>query len=215
MRIIAISDIHAHIKTFRKLIENQVKLTKKDKLFLLGDYVHRGPSDEGVLDYILKLQAEGYQVECLLGNHEFMWIKEHSEAGISIPNKYMNFFSNCKPYIEYEDFIFVHAGLNFSKENPLSLIDNDDLFWIRNWYDDIDYDWLSNRTIIHGHTPINEARIRKRTNNHRQAIGIDNGCFVNVKEGMGQLCALDLTNWKLYFQKNLERKKKSFFNFWD
>ena len=54
MRIIAVSDIHGHIKTFKKLLENQIQFTKEDKLFLLGDYVHRGPNGEGVFDYILK-----------------------------------------------------------------------------------------------------------------------------------------------------------------
>ena len=39
-RVIAISDIHGHIKTFRELLEDRVQLTKEDKLFLLGDYVH-------------------------------------------------------------------------------------------------------------------------------------------------------------------------------
>ena len=105
MRVIAISDIHAHVKTFKKLIEDKVQLTKTDKLFLLGDYVHRGPSDEGVFDYILNLQSKGYQIECLLGNHELMWMKEQHDQGISIPNKYRKFLKNCKFCIEYENFI--------------------------------------------------------------------------------------------------------------
>ena len=210
-RIIAISDIHAHIKTFRKLIEDQVKLTVTDKLFLLGDYVHRGPSDEGVFDYIMKLQAEGYRIECLLGNHEFMWINEHERTETIIPTKYREFLDNCKPYAECQDFIFVHAGLNFDLEDPL--LDNKDLFWIRNWYKDIDYDWLGDRTIIHGHTPVSDLIIRKRVNNEKQAIGIDNGCFADFNKNMGQLCAFDLTNWELYFQKNIERERRSFFDF--
>ena len=210
-RIIAISDIHAHIKTFRKLIEDQVKLTVTDKLFLLGDYVHRGPSDEGVFDYIMKLQAEGYRIECLLGNHEFMWINEHERTETIIPTKYREFLDNCKPYAECQGFIFVHAGLNFDLEDPL--LDNKDLFWIRNWYKDIDYNWLGDRTIIHGHTPVSDLIIRKRVNNEKQAIGIDNGCFADFHKNMGQLCAFDLTNWELYFQKNIERERRSFFDF--
>ena len=157
------------------------------------------------------MQAKGYQVECLLGNHEFIWLKEQSDEGITIPNQYMEFLGNCKLYIEYENFIFVHAGLSFSLDNPLS--NNEDLVWIRNWYKNIDYNWLGERTIIHGHTPVDETTIRKRVNNRKQAIGIDNGCFASYRREMGQLCAFDLTNWELYFQKNLEQKKKPFFNF--
>jgi len=210
-RVIAISDIHAHAKTFKALVEDKVQLTKEDKLFLLGDYVHRGPDDEGVLDYIMELQTNNYQIEYLLGNHEYMWMQERSDQGITIPSKYMNFLENGQLYIEYQKFIFVHAGLDFSKDKPLSNYRN--LVWIRDWYRSIDYNWLGNRTIIHGHTPVSESTIRKRVSNQKQAIGIDNGCFVDFKSGMGQICAFDLTNWELYFQKNLESNKKPFFSF--
>ena len=201
MRIIAISDIHAHGRTLRRLLEEQVILTKEDKLFLLGDYVHRGPSYERVFDYIIDLKKQGYQIQGLYGNHEFIWERELATKRETIPSRYLPFFKSLEFYIEYENFIFVHAGLNFNNKNPYS--SEEDLVWIRNWYDTIDYDWLNERTIIHGHTPVLEENIRWRVDNQMQAIGIDNGCFVKKIPGMGKLCALDLTNWKLYFQENI------------
>jgi serine/threonine protein phosphatase 1 len=204
-RIIAISDIHGHAKTFKKLIKKKLKLKKKDKLFLLGDYVHRGPSNEGVFDYILKLQLKGYQVECLLGNHEFLWLKQLSHKGGQVPKKYLDFLRSCKFYMEYENLIFVHGGLDFKAENPFA--NRKDLLWMRNWYESIDYEWLGERRIIHGHTPMKASSIRKRVNERQQAIGIDNGCFVTSREEMGRLCAFDITNWKLYFQKNIDISK--------
>ena len=204
MRIIAISDIHGHSKTFKKIVEDKIQLTKSDKLFLLGDYVHRGPDELGVLDYILQLRENNYQVECLLGNHEMMWVQEHYENRKPILPRHNAFLKTCKTYIEYENFIFVHAGLNFSGEGPFSKENKQYLLWIRDWYRNIDYDWLGERTIIHGHTPTEEYKIRWRVGNYKQAIGIDNGCFIDFISGMRQLCAFDLTNWELHFQKNID-----------
>ena len=39
-----------------------------DQLFLLGDYIDRGPSSSGVLNLVSELQTKGARV--LLGNHE-------------------------------------------------------------------------------------------------------------------------------------------------
>jgi serine/threonine protein phosphatase 1 len=65
-----ISDIHGCFKTFKQLVEEVVKLTKSDQLFLLGDYVDRGPSTVAVLDYIMELIESGYHIYPLRGNHE-------------------------------------------------------------------------------------------------------------------------------------------------
>ena len=62
-----ISDIHGCYKTFRCLVEEVIGLSKADLLFLLGDYVDRGPSSKAVLDYILQLKDERYQLFPLRG----------------------------------------------------------------------------------------------------------------------------------------------------
>ena len=73
-RKIAISDIHGCCKTFKALL-NKIKFNSNDELYLLGDYIDRGPDSKGVIDYIWQLQKEGYQVNCLRGNHEQMMLR--------------------------------------------------------------------------------------------------------------------------------------------
>ena len=52
------------------LIEEQIKPSRSDQLFFLGDYIDRGPDAKGVIDYIIKLKADDYDIRTLRGNHE-------------------------------------------------------------------------------------------------------------------------------------------------
>jgi len=70
----AISDMHGCLKTFNALLK-EIKFKKSDKLYILGDMIDRGPDSAGVVQRILDLKAEGYKVECLMGNHEHMMLQ--------------------------------------------------------------------------------------------------------------------------------------------
>ncbi|MEZ4773491.1 MAG: metallophosphoesterase family protein [Bacteroidia bacterium] len=240
MRKIAISDIHGCLKTLKALVENQVELTKNDQLYLLGDYIDRGPDSKGVLDYIMGLKESGFSVNCLKGNHEemlvqaaedsreiSMWLYNGGQEALAsfgtdspseVPEKYINFVKNLDLYYEVDEYILVHAGLNFVGEKPEKdssqflwrlhnpLRDYKSMLWIRWWYEDIDWNWLQDRVIVHGHTPVETDEIWDMYDllEEDQVLDIDNGCFARYKNGMGQLCAFDLTNRDLYFQKNIE-----------
>ena len=65
-----IPDIHGCIKTVTSLVNDLIKPTRFDELYFLGDYVDRGPDSKGVIDFIRKLQKDGYNVTALKGNHE-------------------------------------------------------------------------------------------------------------------------------------------------
>jgi len=227
MRTFAISDIHGCNRTLSALLA-QIDLQKKDELFLLGDYIDRGSGSKGVLDQILRMRAQGYQVHCLLGNHEAMLLHaylqpESLEArswvyynggentlnsfGVQsvkdIPIKYIELVQSMDHYILKDKFIFVHAGLNFDKINPLS--DRETMLWSFEDSPRINREWLKDRLIVHGH------RIRTRTqikaNIERlesfPMLGIDNGC-VYQKRGYHQLCALELNSMELSFHENID-----------
>jgi serine/threonine protein phosphatase 1 len=241
MRNIAISDIHGCAKTFRYLVEEQVKLKPDDTLYLLGDYVDRGPDSRGVIDYMNQLAEAGYRLRCLKGNHEEMMVDANQRPGDAdmwlsnggketllsfgvhdpseVPSQYIEFIEGLDHYFEVDQYILVHAGLNFvggegqSEEqehfiwklhNPLG--DLHSMMWIRWWYDNINWNWLRDRVIIHGHTPLHTDEITEMfyALAHDQVLDIDNGCFAKERGGMGQLCAFDMTHRQLFFQENID-----------
>jgi len=223
MRTIAISDIHGYSNTFRSLLD-RIGLHKDDQLCILGDCIDRGPDSRGVLDIIIKLQQDGYCVRYLMGNHEEMMLKAHYNPSQSaywlmnggdatlksfgvtqakdVPTKYIQIIETLDYVHETSDGIFVHAGLNMLNEDPFQ--DEHSKLWITNWYDEINFNWLGNRKIIHGHAISKRYEIEKSLENIDQfpVMCIDNGCFRD-KQGTGQLCALDLTNRKLWFNRNI------------
>ena len=190
----AISDIHGCAKTFKALLE-KINFTKQDELFLLGDYIDRGPDSRGVIDHIWELQDKGFKVNCLRGNHEQMLLDEIDKVeewyngeqatlasfevtqNIDIPKKYIEWMNRLEYYFELDDYILVHAGLNFLRKDPLA--DLREMMWVRRWYDQIDYDWLGKRIIVHGHTPTKKSEIEDSLKilDHLPVIDIDSGCY--------------------------------------
>src|SRR5690348_12378540 len=68
-RTLAIGDIHGCARTFRRLLE-KVELDRADTLYLLGDLIDRGPDSKGVIEMILKLLEDGFDIRPIRGNHE-------------------------------------------------------------------------------------------------------------------------------------------------
>ncbi|HLF63763.1 MAG TPA: metallophosphoesterase, partial [Saprospiraceae bacterium] len=69
-RVFAVGDIHGCHQTFRKLLLDEIRIKKSDRIYCLGDYVDRGPDSKGVVDFILELRRSGYHIHTLRGNHE-------------------------------------------------------------------------------------------------------------------------------------------------
>jgi serine/threonine protein phosphatase 1 len=229
MQKIAISDIHGCNDTFQRLLE-KLALTAGDELYLLGDYIDRGPDSKGVLDTIFLLQQQGLAIHCLKGNHEQMMLDAMDgveddamdhwlvNGGITtlesflvngkliVEDKYLQFLSNLEFYYEVDEYILVHAGLNFKV--PLPLSEEISMLWIRDWYHNLNRNWLGDRIIIHGHTPIPKEEIQNQFKNLEKlpVLNIDGGCVHKGKRrGVGYLCAFDMTDRKLYFQDNMEQ----------
>ena len=216
----AIGDIHGCSKTFNELL-NKIDLIEGDELYLLGDYIDRGPDSKGVIDTIFELREKGFNVICLRGNHEFMLLdalknregrdnfirnggKQTLQSfdtvrPIDLPKEYIIFFESLPFYHEVGDYILVHAGLNFLESDPLT--DTEAMMWIRNWYRWIDYNWLENRIILHGHTPISLLEMIDQCENiaTNQYVNLDGGCYKNR-----YLCAFDMTEKKLIAQKCID-----------
>ena len=194
----AIADIHGCLKTF-KIALTSINYTQEDELFLLGDYIDRGPDSLGVLKHIWKLENENHRVICLRGNHEQMLIDyligQRSLYEWQPPAKeremVMKWLRELKFYHETPGYILAHAGLNFRAPDPL--IDRSAMLWIRHFYDEARLGWLGGRVLVHGHTPASLVDI-KRSIAQMGDTGyacIDSGCSHGAA-GMGYLTVLDL-----------------------
>lgn len=221
----AISDIHGCAKTFKALLQ-KIQLSRKDELYLLGDYIDRGPDSKGVIDHIWQLQEQGFTVRCLRGNHEQLALDALTDKsdrqlwminggvetllsfGVSrvgeLPTAYLDFMNNLAHFFETGEYILVHAGLNFDMPDPLQGLHS--MLWIRRWYQDINREWLNGRIVVHGHTPQkkHEVELQFKKLAQQQVLDIDCGCVFEMK-AMGHLCALNLTKRELVFQPNADR----------
>lgn len=65
------SDLHGQYETYKAITK---RLKNKDKLYILGDVIDRGPGGIKILQDIMRRKSRG-QVEFLVGNHELMMIQ--------------------------------------------------------------------------------------------------------------------------------------------
>lgn len=229
-----IPDVHGCAKTLRTLVESQLMLDRADTLHLLGDYIDRGPDGKGVLDYLIGLQEDGYQVSCLKGNHEALCLEAYRadqrkrlfglktmeqklwesvgaketlrSFGVAhpreIPTKYVDWMESCLPYVELEDYILVHAGLNFDAENPFE--DEHSMMWTRAFR--VDYSKSNGKKVIHGHIPseLSFIDLVVKDNANYDFIVLDNGVFVTNQAGYGNLLAFNPDTKELVVQSNLD-----------
>jgi len=219
----AITDIHGCARTFRALVLDQLRLQKQDELYLLGDFVNKGPDSKGVIDFILHLQKQHFQVQCLRGNHDQMLLEAASKGekalsltahekklvlqsfGIhdfrKLPPLYARFLDALPYYLELPDHFLVHAGFDFHQPNIFS--DKEAMLNIRNY--EVDWAKLSNKRLLHGHTPTALHSIKKTVTHRDPKINLDGGCVYYKNAAYGNLVALDLDSNTLNIQYNLDR----------
>ena len=224
-RRFVIADVHACLKTLRNLIENKIELTKDDALFLLGDYIDRGPNSSGTLDYLMQIQQE-YNVFALRGNHEhdllksverwdiatlFMFHKRNYKSHDLLDSKtglkpqYKAYMETLPFYFELEDFILTHAGFELLPNGEPNLKVN---LYSRHCVNNPEF--TGGKTIIHGHDYINLIDIQKAVNRKADCIPLDNGCVYSVPNGnydssqLGNLLALNLDTYELIIQPNID-----------
>lgn len=211
-RQLVIPDIHGCLATFKALL-GQIKLTKNDQLFLLGDYINKGKDSKGVLDLIIKLQGQnGYQIYPLRGNHEQMLIDDYE--GIKT-NQFLDktaefsqleydFVSSLSYFYELDNFFLVHAGFNLETKNPF--LDFESMLWKRDFAitNEIKTNYFDNKTIIIGHNPTFLDYILQDITLKAPSICLDNGCVYKKKWFLGNLLCLDLNSFEVFIQKNIE-----------
>lgn len=228
-RRFVVSDIHGCSRTLNTLFET-IGLRKEDQLFLLGDYIDRGPDSGGVLAKVLHLMASGYQVYPLRGNHE-QYLLEASqyysqtefkryvleinectgvlnEEGIIIP-LYRDFIESLPFFYELDDFYLVHAGFNFRSREPFR--DYRSMIEIRDFHTSSTQ--TRNKRVIHGHQVTPLRQITDSIDQQSRVIPLDNGCCFAKMGGeyrrvgnvvIGNLCCLELDTLTLTIQPNID-----------
>lgn len=220
-RTFVIGDIHGCAATLRRLVEKVLRPLPVDRIYLLGDLIDRGPDSRGVLDFIFELRKRGLSVDSVRGNHEEMYLQtgvDHryrelwaANGGLDtlasfeadgpgdIPHRYRDFLESLPLYILLDDFVIVHAGLNFETPHPFD--DTDAMLWTRSPF--VDRQRIGGRRLICGHTPVTRTRLEASLNSSK--IMLDNGCVFSDQPGMGNLAALELESMMLFLQPNMDR----------
>jgi serine/threonine protein phosphatase 1 len=123
------SDIHGCLAAFEQALLLVMEELKNDSamLLLLGDYIHGGPDNKGVLDKIINLQQTygSDKVVALMGNHEELVLMGDSTINHQIrsfdeqyfnddeeEDKYIWWMENLPRYYTEGNTIFVHAGID-------------------------------------------------------------------------------------------------------
>ena len=219
-RHFAIPDIHGCEATFRRLLERGVRIQRSDTVFLLGDTIDRGPRSRQVLDTILEFRSRGYDICSVRGNHEDMLLNScrdrsffrmwminggHEtlksfgvEDACDIPLQYRRLLDSFPYYMEYGDFIIVHATLNFRMPDPFA--DREAMLWSRSR--EVISQLVGGKRLIGGHTPVDLEEVRRSLSTDK--IMLDNGCVYLNEPGLGNLLALELETMTIYSQKNID-----------
>ncbi len=225
-----IADIHGCAKSLKNLVENQIQLKKSDELYLLGDYIDRGPDSKGVIDYIIGLQQKGFKVTPLKGNHEDVlltcyaqdkktnqphtiydlkagWFKHGGKATLKSFGA-ESILEIPKKYIDFMAQLphytildkFILVHAGFNFKLDNPFLDQRAMLWIKSFR--VDKSKTRNRRIIHGHIPHSLSKIKYQLKN-ADAISLDNGC-VYEEDGRGNLLALELNTLELKIQHNID-----------
>ena len=219
----AVADIHGGNLTFRALV-TRLKLHRDDRLYLLGDYVDRGPDSKGVLDAIMMMLNAGYDVRPVRGNHDDLLLRtitgNHDKYSnhymdnwgfytllnfdavdpADITDKYRNFLASLPFILEDDGFIFVHAALDMNEDNPLADSAEEVMLWGNGPFPV--HNEIAGRTIVSGHKLRTCEQIAASLS--MPHIQMDNGAFTNQQPEYGNLMALNLETMELILQPWLD-----------
>ena len=147
MKVYSISDIHGCLSEFEEALTLVLEhLSESDTmLVLLGDYIHGGADNRGVLDRIMSLQQRygSDKVVTLLGNHD-EWVlngtdsidytaKAYAQSNDyeyddNHDDRYIQWLETLPRYYVEGNTIFVHAGIDEEAGDMWEWETSDDVF---------------------------------------------------------------------------------------
>lgn len=149
-RTIIVGDIHGCIDELDELIKTLSYDKNSDRLILLGDLIDRGPDSVAVV-----ARARAMDLECVMGNHDYKFLKWFRSAGSrndvydrhpyysKFSDADINYIARMSDYIKTDNTVIVHGGLR--AHIPLAKQSKEDLYYIR--YMDKDMRFVSLKKI--------------------------------------------------------------------
>ncbi len=221
-KVYVIGDVHGCINTLKALLQ-QINFKGQSPLFLLGDYVNKGPSSVESLIFIIDLKQKYPSVYPLPGNHDLFlldfltrsdaeWLSSTVYRNMATKGEFddlteltrqafITFIKALPFYYETERHLLVHAGFNFGIANPFQ----DVMAMVSTKSFTYDPWKAKHKQIVHGHLPVELDLIKKRIELNYPVIPIDNGCvYSGERLGMGHLCCLELKEMKLFIQARID-----------
>jgi len=219
-RTFVIGDVHGCLDELERLLD-AICPAAGDTLCFLGDYVDRGPSPKGVIERLIRLDAEGPKCLFLKGNHEDMFLAylgypgrygdafllnggettvtnyglyglDGPAAAERLPAAHLDFLLNLRAQAQFGEFLCVHAGVRPTR--PLEEQSEEDLLWIRE-------EFILNEhpfpvTVLFGHTPQRDVLLHLP-----YKVGLDTGLVY-----WNKLSSLELTSKDLYQLRRDDRR---------
>ena len=199
-RTIFVGDIHGCFDELMELLEKVQFDPKSDRLISLGDLMHKGDKSAEVIRFFME-----NNYEAVMGNHDYYFMqllqkdRDPTDEFRTIKKALgmkrrdlLKWFKHRPKFIEADDFIAVHAGVNPWMED---VADNDieNLYYTRvyhpetreayrsrnkqanadelvSWYRLLDESSYGARKIIFGHWA------KKKLVQHGNVYGLDTGC---------------------------------------
>ena len=148
----------------------KLEITKKDKVYFVGDLINKGPYSYEVLNLV---KAEKNFIS-IMGNHEYECLAGNEAIRKAIfkrplPKELLQWLRDLKHYVISKDFILVHGGFDprvaFERNSVKTLINIRTINGLP-WHD---Y-YLGQKTVIYGHWARQGLKVKKNS------IGLDSGC---------------------------------------
>lgn len=148
------SDFHGEYSLFIKLLE-KINFSSEDRFIICGDIIEKGPESVRLAKYVFSKP----NIECILGNHEFAFLKFYKSILDESPDDFDEVLCRLKAYftdghlldwdtvdsiealplfIEEDNFICVHSGVPLSDDGrilPLADADAEQLVFDRKFKD--------------------------------------------------------------------------------
>ena len=158
-RTIFIWDVHWCYKELKLLIK-KLEIKNQDEIYFVGDYINKWPKSFKVIKFLYKHRN---QVKWVLWNHDYYFLEriKNKETLHKTEQKVYNkllehpkilkYYKSLPLYIEKENFILVHAGIDANKkleqQDPKILTTVRELNW-KAWY--LDYKWQKKLFMVIG-----------------------------------------------------------------